>query len=77
MDLLELLISASIVPINFSAQLENFIDTMAAALFVLKHHYACHYLDLPTSHGNPSRVLSMDIRFGSKFHVHRNRAQLP
>lgn len=69
MDLLELFISASMVPINFSAQLKNFIETMAAALFVGKHHYVCHYLDFPTSHGNPSRVLSMDIRFGSKFHA--------
>jgi FMN-dependent NADH-azoreductase len=30
MDLLELFISASMVPINFSAQLKTFIDTMAA-----------------------------------------------
>jgi hypothetical protein len=67
--LLELFISASMVPINFSVRLENFIDTMAAALFVVKHRYVWLYLDFPTSCGNPSRILLTDIRFGSKFHA--------
>ena len=67
--------------INSSYQLQfsvkNFIDTMAAALFVVKHHYVWLYLDFPTSYENLSRILLTDIRFGSRFHADTATGTIP